>query len=159
MVNEQTECNRCNESATNFNLAGSRQSQLVKDRAIRFGLGRAHCLRSSSFLTHGQVETIGVCALYLLTQQCLRLYAWRRQVAFLFRVRQQAFGMLLVITGLGETNEARVQGLATSVPLLLFGSLLLIILKQQTTQQFAANPLLSNHSKTGRSWPSFIRGE
>lgn len=158
MVTEWKERIPRSESAANLIRAAIKQSQFETNganQANRTSLRQAQRVTALRFPAWGRLEAAIVCVLYLLTEQTMRLYAWRRQAELLLRARRHAVGMLLFINGANGLQEANERALAIPVFMFLFGSLSLIILKQQTAQ-WSAVKLVPLHP-AGSRWCSIIR--
>lgn len=134
MVNTQQERIFCNGAAAILFRVTHKPAQFVTD-----GVGYFEPLGTLQFSTarspaQSQLAALVLSLLNLLTEQIMRVYAWRRQAELLWRARRPVFGMLLL------TNQNE---LLLLMQFLLLGLLWLIILKQQATEWFPATSFTS----------------
>jgi hypothetical protein len=134
MVSTQQERIFCNSAATILFRVTHKPAQFVTDGTSYFELLGALRFSTSRLPAWGQIAALVLSLLNLLTEQIIRVYAWRRQAELLWRARRSVFGMLL-LTNNGE--------LLILVQLLLLGSLWLIILKLQATKRFPTTSFAS----------------
>lgn len=145
MVSTRQERIFCNGTAAILLRVTHKPAQLVTNVVSYFEALGALRFAAPSLPAWSQLATLVLSLLNLLTEQIIRVYAWRRQAALLWRARRSVFGMLLL------TNQDE---LLILMQVLLLGLLWWVILKQQATEwfpitSFASRPIARSSNQIG----------